>query len=510
MSTCGIATWRHLRWPHIKMVVSDVQQNLRRLAILAISLSLAATSTSVVSADEAFDGSIETQIVGGSPVSMAQAPWQVALIRTDATSNYQGQFCGGSIVAREWIVTAAHCVDNFTSVASFVVLAGESDLSEVAPVSGLVVEEIIVNDSWGNNPSSNYDGDIALVKLVEPLVYERDKIESINIPPGDNDNDGYPVVGTYGQISGWGSTWMRSDTDPGEDFDYFETGQKFPTSLQSVFINFFSNGIDGECSSFGQAYVSDHMLCAGTDLSFYNTYLFDACQGDSGGPLATLRNDQWELTGVTSWGAGCAWNTPGVYTKVSAYSGWINTRVVPDKYTVSFDSKGGSTVGSISIELPGLIAEPQRPTRTDHAFLGWTLYENGPLVSFPYQVATKGDVVLHADWLYSPVVILPPPAVIPPPPTATFPSSVPQFGLRVKSKIPSYEIATFIGLTVPKKAKIKLTVAKASKKICKVSGSKLVALKPGNCSVTVSVTPKKTKQVKKPKTTKKATVVKIS
>ena len=65
-------------------------------------------------------------------------------------------------------------------------------------------------------------------------------------------------------------------------------------------------------------------------------------------------------------------------------------------------------------------------------------------------------------------------------------------------------------MTVSTKAKIKLTVAKSSKKICKVSVGKLIALKPGNCSVTVSVTPAKTKAVKKPKTTKQSTVVAIS
>jgi hypothetical protein len=64
-------------------------------------------------------------------------------------------------------------------------------------------------------------------------------------------------------------------------------------------------------------------------------------------------------------------------------------------------------------------------------------------------------------------------------------------------------------MTVTPKAKIKLTVAKVSKKICKVSGGKLVALKPGNCSVTVAVTPAKSKAVKKPKTMKQSTVVRI-
>ena len=81
---------------------------------------------------------------------------------------------------------------------------------------------------------------------------------------------------------------------------------------------------------------------------------------------------------------------------------------------------------------------------------------------------------------------------------------------KVKQRTAGASLATQIGMTVTPKAKVKLTVAKASRKICRVSGGRLVALKPGNCSVTVAVTPAKTKVVKKPKTAKQSTVVAIS
>jgi hypothetical protein len=97
------------------------------------------------------------------------------------------------------------------------------------------------------------------------------------------------------------------------------------------------------------------------------------------------------------------------------------------------------------------------------------------------------------------------PALTPAPPAA---KALPTLG--VKKKLAGKSLATQIGMTVAPKAKVKLKVAKVSRKICKVSGGKLVALKPGNCLVTVSVTPKKTKQVKKPKTIKQSTVVVIS
>ena len=93
---------------------------------------------------------------------------------------------------------------------------------------------------------------------------------------------------------------------------------------------------------------------------------------------------------------------------------------------------------------------------------------------------------------------------------SSLPSTSKSPSMSLRQKLTAKSLATQIGMTVSTKAKIKLTVAKSSKKICKVSVGRLIALKPGNCSVTVSVTPAKTKAVKKPKTTKQSTVVAIS
>lgn len=79
--------------------------------------------------------------------------------------------------------------------------------------------------------------------------------------------------------------------------------------------------------------------------------------------------------------------------------------------------------------------------------------------------------------------------------------------VAAKSKTSGASIASQAGVSVTPGSKIALSVSKASKKICKVSGGKLVALAPGNCLVTVSVTPKKSKLVKKPKAVKTPTTV---
>src|SRR5688572_19933044 len=52
------------------------------------------------------------RIVGGHPVSGENNPWQIAMIRANQAEPQRSQFCGGSIIADDWVLTAAHCVRN--------------------------------------------------------------------------------------------------------------------------------------------------------------------------------------------------------------------------------------------------------------------------------------------------------------------------------------------------------------------------------------------------------------
>ena len=140
-------------------------------------------------------GTITTKVVGGNTLSISQAPWQVALIDKSANANFLGQFCGGSIISREWIVTAAHCVDSPKTVSDFLVLSGESELSNSFPVSGSTVKKIVINPNWNSITDEN---DIALVQLATPLNLIPGRIETIRIP------NVIPTVGGDAQISGWG------------------------------------------------------------------------------------------------------------------------------------------------------------------------------------------------------------------------------------------------------------------------------------------------------------------
>lgn len=55
----------------------------------------------------------------------------------------------------------------------------------------------------------------------------------------------------------------------------------------------------------------------------------DISQGDGGGPLVCNLQGTWYLAGIVSWGIGCGQHdVPGVYTKISQYSDWIQNNLL--------------------------------------------------------------------------------------------------------------------------------------------------------------------------------------
>ncbi|MDH3189728.1 MAG: serine protease, partial [Acidimicrobiia bacterium] len=106
------------------------------------------------------------QIVGGAGTSIANFPWQVALLYALEPDSFFAQFCGGSLVAPEWVVTAAHCVEGLTED-DIEVGYGESHLTDMGTSDRISVEDIVVHNSWTGNFVS--PGDIAMLKLSQPV-----------------------------------------------------------------------------------------------------------------------------------------------------------------------------------------------------------------------------------------------------------------------------------------------------------------------------------------------------
>ena len=90
--------------------------------------------------------------------------------------------------------------------------------------------------------------------------------------------------------------------------------------LLQVSVQVFS---DEECGlAYGASAISDSMMCAGMEEGGK-----DSCQGDSGGPLM-CGGVPLELSGIVSWGYGCAEpGFPGVYTQTSYFVDWIKNHM---------------------------------------------------------------------------------------------------------------------------------------------------------------------------------------
>lgn len=239
----------------------------------------------------------EKKIVGGEPARENQFPWQVSLDVSYIADPYYAHFCGGSIYNKRWIVTAAHCVKG-NKPQDIIVSAGSVDLSK-APIRKNV-KQIIIMPGY---VAASKGKDIALLKLKSPLVYS----ESVRKIPLLKD-DAFFDNSTKFTVSGWGAT---SEDGP-----------------QSLTLRFIENVpyVDHDTCNLPLSYndeVLDDMICSG-----FSGGGKDSCQGDSGGPHVVSTDDGAALSGIVSWGDGCARPLKyGVYSRVSRFAKWVESCV---------------------------------------------------------------------------------------------------------------------------------------------------------------------------------------
>lgn len=251
----------------------------------------------------------DTRIIGGSSVSIADYPWQAAIdyapeiVLTPGADGYQRQFCGGTLVAANVIVSAAHCffdntvADEFAPASHFTAITGRTVLSSSEG------EEIAFGSYYylvdSNTGQQLYDPNTSVYDVVWIILETPSSTGSPVLIAGADEADSW-APGSAARISGWGNTSQTTDS--------------YPDDLRAAETQIVA---DETCASqYAAASItidSQTMLCAGL-----STGGVDTCQGDSGGPMVVSAPGGTRLVGDTSFGIGCALaEYPGVYGRVA-------------------------------------------------------------------------------------------------------------------------------------------------------------------------------------------------
>jgi trypsin len=239
------------------------------------------------------------QVSGGNTAT--SYPWQVAITTTMDNEDW---FCGGTRVASDLVLTAAHCViddDGRIAVPSHVTVFSGSTVLSNTTFSRATAVALFPGLDLQATPNGTPSGDLALVRIPSSAP---------GSPVGVVDASEAALwdVGAQLRITGWGYT----STNPANT-----TGYDVQSSLNWANVNRLSD--DACTSAYGADFVGATMFCA------RGTTGADTCLGDSGGPIAyrmgttgQLDNPSvWRLVGVTSWGTGCGnASFPGVYARL--------------------------------------------------------------------------------------------------------------------------------------------------------------------------------------------------
>ncbi|XP_037912725.1 plasma kallikrein-like [Hermetia illucens] len=233
------------------------------------------------------------RIYGGRNVQVFY-PWFMAFVAIPVNRlqpTITSVSCGGSLITRRDVLTAAHCLDFPCTKDKFVVFSGLENLCQ--PSSSRIYHRIlrtVIHQKY-NRRTGGFD--IAIATLIDNV----NKVPICLPSPKGKVPKRAEVIG-FGYIN-----------------DFYEVACK----LQTIYLKIHHQQV---CKRILTDYgypVLENVICAG-DLDGG----LDSCQGDSGGPLQASKNDIYTIYGIVSFGFGCALpDTLGFYVDVSKFISWI-------------------------------------------------------------------------------------------------------------------------------------------------------------------------------------------
>ncbi|MFG2649801.1 S1 family peptidase [Streptomyces sp. NPDC048436] len=273
--------------PSSSRTATRARKTMAAAGVSTAALAMLATSTPAAHA-----------IIGGTEVSNDAYPFMAAVMDKGSGSPLDRQFCGGSLVTADTIMTAAHClVDDAgkpVKPKKLQVAVGRTVLSASGQgqIRNVARGGVVVHPRYLKGQEAY---DVAFIQLSKPVR----GISPIALPTQGTDALIRP--GQKATVAGWGNT----------DAELPST----PDRLRQVKVPILSHA---ECGTSYGEYNAKVNFCAGVETK-------DSCQGDSGGPIfRTVPGRRAPIQiGVVSYGEGCgAQGAPGVYTSVSSSKLW--------------------------------------------------------------------------------------------------------------------------------------------------------------------------------------------